>query len=166
MAQYSAGSLSAANAEKTGEPSANIQTGDHISNSDANVTPQPSAAESVLNREERVEYRDQDGNLLDEKQIAELEGKVSFSTRYETRTRVVDADGNEIADGSAGAEGFAPPHPDVDREPETAADVPENDGRDFPATVSPDEDIGKEKSVNEANVGTPRPASEAKKATK
>ena len=144
----------------------NIQTGDQLPNSNANVTPQPSAAESVLSRKERIEYRDQDGNLLDEKQVADLEGKVSFSTRYETRTRVVDADGNEIADGSAGAEGFAPPHPDVDREPETAADLFENDGRDSPATASPDEDVGKEKSVNEAKIGAPRPASEAKEATK
>ena len=158
--------MTAENAEKTGAPSANIQIGDQSPSSDANVTPQASAAESVLNREDRVEYRDQDGNLLDEKQVADLEGKVSFSTRYETRTRVVDADGNEIADGSAGAEGFAPPHPDVDREPETAADVSENDGRNTPATASPDEDIGKEQSVNEAKVGIPRPASEAKEATK
>ncbi|KAL9122204.1 MAG: hypothetical protein Q9187_001239 [Circinaria calcarea] len=166
LAQYSAGSPSAANAEKTGTPSANLQNEEQTPGSDANVTPQPSVAESILNREEKVEYRDQDGNLLDEKQVAELEGKVSFSTRYETRTRVVDADGNEIADGSAGAEGFAPPHPDVDREPETAADVPENDGRDSPATASLDGDIGKEKAVNEAKTGMPRPASEAKEATK
>lgn len=40
--------------------------------------------------EEKVEYRDEDGNLLDEAQVAALEGKVSFSTRYETRTRMVD----------------------------------------------------------------------------
>lgn len=46
--------------------------------------------------EEKIEYRDEDGNLLDEAQVKELEGKVSFSTRYETRTRLVDASGNEI----------------------------------------------------------------------
>lgn len=46
--------------------------------------------------EEKIEYRDEDGNLLDEEQVKALEGKVSFSTRYETRTRLVDAAGNEI----------------------------------------------------------------------
>ena len=46
--------------------------------------------------EEKVEYRDEDGNLLDEEQVKALEGKVSFSTRYETRTRLVDAAGNEV----------------------------------------------------------------------
>lgn len=54
--------------------------------------------------EEKVEFRDEDGNLLDEEQVKALEGKVSFSTRYETRTRLVDAAGNEIegiVDGEA-----------------------------------------------------------------
>lgn len=80
----------------------------------------------VLSREERVEYRDQDGNLLDEEQVKALEGKVEFKTRYETRMRVVDADGNELpmpeggwpqdqANPAGGApEGVAPPHPDVE----------------------------------------------------
>jgi dolichyl-phosphate-mannose-protein mannosyltransferase len=91
--------------------------------------PEPPAAgipgQKILSREERVEYRDQDGNLLNEEQVKELEGKVEFKTRYETRTRVVDANGNEIQQpaggwpedhaGQAGAakDGVAPPHPDV-----------------------------------------------------
>jgi dolichyl-phosphate-mannose-protein mannosyltransferase len=115
--------------------------------------------------EEKIEYRDQDGNLLDENQVAELEGKVSFKTRYETRTRVLDADGNEVNDDSAGSAGTAPPHP-ADREPETAADQPEDDGREYPATASPEDDVGKEKSVKKNDDGKPRPASEAKDATK
>lgn len=49
--------------------------------------------------EEKVEYRDEEGNLLDEEQVKALEGKVSFSTRYETRTRLVDQMGNEIEEG-------------------------------------------------------------------
>ncbi|KAI0130568.1 glycosyltransferase family 39 protein [Xylariales sp. AK1849] len=75
--------------------------------------------QKVLGREERVEYRDQDGNLLDEEQVKALEGKVEFKTRYETRTRVVDASGNEVQapevqeQGWAG-QGVAPPHPDVE----------------------------------------------------
>jgi dolichyl-phosphate-mannose-protein mannosyltransferase len=69
-----------------------------------------------VSREERVEYRDQDGNLLNEEQVKALEGKVEFKTRYETRTRVVDTNGNEVPvppEGLAG-QGVAPPHPDVE----------------------------------------------------
>lgn len=128
------------------------------------MTPQP-ASEPSVSRVEKVEYRDQDGNILNEKQVKELEGKVSFETRYETRTRVIDAEGKEVADGAVGAEGVAPPHPDVERLPETAVDESEDDGRAYPATASPEKDIGKEKSVEEADDGRPRPASEPKEAT-
>lgn len=119
-----------------------------------------------MRREEKVEYRDQDGNLLDKEQVSSLEGKVSFQTRYETRTRVIDAAGNAIADGPAGAEGFAPPHPDVDREPETAVDLPEANRRAYPATASPEDDIDKERSIEKADGGKPRPGSEGREATK
>lgn len=91
---------------------------------------------------------------------------MSFETRYETRTRTVDAVGNEIADGFGGADGYAPPHPDVDREPETAVDVPEDDGREYPATASPEDDISKEKSVEQNDLKKPKPASEGIEATK
>lgn len=88
----------------------------------------PPPGQRILSREERVEYRDQDGNLLDEEQVKALEGKVEFRTRYETRTRVVDANGNEIPQAGDGlpkdpanpggdgkpAAGVAPPHPDVE----------------------------------------------------
>jgi dolichyl-phosphate-mannose-protein mannosyltransferase len=79
-----------------------------------------------MHTEERVEYRDQDGNLLDEEQVKALEGKVEFKTRYETRTRVVDAQGNEVLlppgeqvpqaqePEQAEAAGVAPPHPDAE----------------------------------------------------
>ncbi len=135
--------------------------------SDANVTPQAAADPSVIGREERVEYRDQDGNLLNDEQVAALQGKVSFETRYETRTRVVDAAGNEIGDGPAGAEGFAPPHPDVEgRNPETAGDRREGEAREQPATASVGDDIGKEEKVEKAKGGKPRPASEGNEATK
>ena len=130
------------------------------------VTPQPSAEEPAVQREEKVEYRDQDGNLLDPDQVAELEGKVSFQTKYETRTRLVDAAGNEIGDASAGAEGFAPPHPDVDREPETVPNQEDDDKRDYPATASPEKDISKEKLAEKGKGGEPRPASEPQDATR
>ncbi len=126
-----------------------------------NVTPQAAVEEASVRREEKVEYRDQDGNLLNEEQVAALAGKVDFQTRYETRTRMIDADGNEIPDSSAGT---APPHP-ADREPETAPDDSENDGREVPATASPEDDIAKEKSAKKNNEGGPKPASEGSEAT-
>jgi dolichyl-phosphate-mannose-protein mannosyltransferase len=62
--------------------------------SDAHVTPQdgqPPAAPiggqpqgqpgKVINREEKIEYRDEKGNLLNDEQVAELKGKVSFQVR-------------------------------------------------------------------------------------
>ncbi|KAJ2906029.1 Dolichyl-phosphate-mannose--protein mannosyltransferase 1 [Zalerion maritima] len=80
--------------------------------------------QKLLKREERVEYRDQDGNVLDPELVKELEGKVEFKTRYETRTRVVDAFGNEIQEPQGGwskdldqdqaRDPVAPPHPDVE----------------------------------------------------
>ena len=81
----------------------------------------------LLHTEERVEYRDQDGNLLNDEQVKALEGKVEFKTRYETRTRVVDAQGNEVLlppgeqpvqaeQEKPEAVGVAPPHPDVEGE--------------------------------------------------
>ncbi|KAK1758345.1 glycosyltransferase [Echria macrotheca] len=76
----------------------------------------PPPGQRILSREERVEYRDQFGNLLNEEQVKALEGKVEFKTRYETRTRVVDADGNEIPQPDAEVPqeaAVAPPHPDV-----------------------------------------------------
>ena len=73
--------------------------------------------QKVLSKEERIEYRDQDGNLLDEEQVKALEGKVEFKTKYETRTRVLDGAGNQVevlVDDNAGDAGVAPPHPDVE----------------------------------------------------
>lgn len=83
----------------------------------------PPEGQRIVKREERVEYRDQDGNILDPEQVKALEGKVEFKTRYETRTRVVDALGNEIEEPPEGwpanqklvpLESIAPPHPDVE----------------------------------------------------
>ena len=133
---------------------------------DAHVTSHPVFDDGLIHREERVEYRDQDGNLLDEEEVAALKGKVSFETRYETRTRTVDAAGNEIIDGHEGGDGHAPTHPDVDSEPETAVDVPEDDGREFPVTVSPEDDVIKEHSLEQSGLKKPRPASEGIEATK
>lgn len=166
LGQYAISSLNTGNAEETAAPIAPIPVENHKSDQDANVTPQPLVDDASIRREEKVEYRDQDGNLLNEEQVSSLEGKVSFQTRYETRTRIIDAAGKEIADGLAGAEGFAPPHPDVDREPETVVNPSENDERDYPATASPESDLDKEKSVEKEDGNKPRPGSEGREATK
>lgn len=144
------------------EPSVTDQTVEK----DAHVTSHPISDDGFAHREERVEYRDQDGNLLNEEEVAALQGKVSFETRYETRTRTVNAAGNEIVDGVEVADGYTPPHLDVDGEPETAVDVPEDDGREFPATASPEDDTIKEQSVEQNDLKKPRPASEGIEATK
>jgi dolichyl-phosphate-mannose-protein mannosyltransferase len=127
---------------------------------DANVTPGPAGEQQVLGREERVEYRDQDGNLLNEEQVASLEreGKVTFQTRYETKTRLVDADGRIIPDEEAEKlQGYAPEHPDVEgQNPETPNR--EGSGRGRPAIASESKDV-KDKA------GKPRPASEGNEAT-
>jgi dolichyl-phosphate-mannose-protein mannosyltransferase len=118
--------------------------------------------QSILSREEKVEYRDQDGNLLDPEQVKSLEGKVSFKTRYETRTRLVDALGNEIQDGV----GVAPPHPDVDGIDSSTIGKHEPESQDKPAAqkeVRADE--SKEESIAKSDRGAAKPASEGNEAT-
>ena len=155
-----------ANVEQTSSPVANARIAEDPKQASQNQVTLQAAVDPIIAREEKIEYRDEKGNILEPNEVSSLEGKVSFSTRYETRTRLVDADGNEVVDKSIGSEGVAPPHPDVDREPETVADIPENDGRNAPTTASPEEDLREEKSINRKSNGEPRPASEAKEATK
>jgi dolichyl-phosphate-mannose-protein mannosyltransferase len=125
----------------------------------------------VLSKEERIEYRDENGRILDEAEVAELAGKVSFKTRYETRTRIVDAQGNEIyeglVDGQGGEDqaGVAPPHPDVEgQNPETQQDSEPAAASAVPPTVEVEEDQEKEKNV-EQETQEAKPASEAQAAT-
>lgn len=110
-----------------------------------------------MSREERVEYRDQDGNLLDAEQVKALEGKVEFKTRYETRTRVVDADGNEVNDAAFGNQPVAPPHPDVEGADQSTRQRSEEDAPKS-ADKSKDGDI-------EAERSKAKPASEGNEAT-
>ncbi|EAS35084.2 dolichyl-phosphate-mannose-protein mannosyltransferase [Coccidioides immitis RS] len=115
------------------------------------------AGQRVINSEESVEYRDQDGNLLDPEQVASMAkaGNVSFKTRYETRTRVIDGQGREVK------QNVAPPHPDVEgQNPETVGKDNKNIPRDKPASVP-----GDEKSVPQEDQ-KPKPASEGKEATR
>lgn len=124
------------------------------------MTPQPAGApaeQQILGREENVEYRDQDGNLLDPAQVSSLaeEGKVTFKTEYETRTRLVDAAGNLIPE----PENLAPKHPDVEgQNPDTKG---EHRGKSQPADAKIDS-VG---SGSREGEGKPKPGSEAKEAT-
>ncbi|QSZ30854.1 hypothetical protein DSL72_000412 [Monilinia vaccinii-corymbosi] len=121
----------------------------------------PVASHSVVSREEKVEYRDQDGNMLDPEAAKALEGKVSFKTRYETRTRMVDAQGNEINLPENEAAPVAPPHPDVEgSDPQTVGKAePVQEKPAVPADESKEPRI--EKYVN----GAAKPASEGNEAT-
>ena len=96
------------------------------------MTPQAAPAKDGVLREEKIEYRDQNGNLLNADQVKALEGKVSFSTRYETRTRYLDDDGKEVEKAGEPAaeekkEEKAPHQPEVERVPGTK-NKPEGEG--------------------------------------
>ena len=127
---------------------------------DSAVTPQAEAEQRVIGREERVVYRDQDGNLLNDEQVAALqaEGKVTFKTKYETRTRLVDADGNEIPD----SDGVAPEHPDYEGMNPDTKGLPDDERRSQPA----DAEMSNAGSGNREGDSKPRPASDASEATK
>jgi dolichyl-phosphate-mannose-protein mannosyltransferase len=137
-----------------------------ISEAPAAVSPPPLApGQSILSREEKIEYRDQDGNLLNEEQVKSLEGKVSFKTRYETRTRMVDAQGNEI-NPPPEAQQVAPPHPDVEGVDSSTVGKAEPDGQAQPAVqreVQADE--SKEENIPRSDAGAAKPASEGIEAT-
>ena len=136
-------------------PTASSQTPPKAGQDDSVMT---SGEQRVIGREERIEYRDQDGNLLDEAQISALEsnGKVEFKTKYETRTRLVDADGNEVP----GSDGLAPAHPDVEGQNPDTKGIKE-DPQSQPANAAAS--VG---SVNKENDGKAMPASDANEATK
>lgn len=120
---------------------------------------------NLVKREQKTEYRDQNGVVLDAEQIKELEGKVSFETRFEVHTRMIDAAGNEV--NSVKDEGVAPPHPDVDNVDPDTAGAPVKESQDAPARqedVQADET--KERAVENSPRGEAKPASEVKGATK
>lgn len=127
---------------------------------EAGISGAPQAAQSkVVSKEETIEYRDQDGNLLNEEQVAALEGKVKFETKYETRTRVIDEAGNEIR------EGVAPPHPDVEGvDHET---VKKAEGEEAPPPPAPpaQDAAASQEGEKEAEQEQAKPASEGKEAT-
>ena len=112
--------------------------------------------------EEKIEYRDEEGNLLDDEQVKALEGKVSFSTRYETRTRLVDEFGREVDQGDEpGVAGTIPDGVD----PKSGNDAGEGEPSTKPGQAGVKEDLKKEASVNNERM-TAEPESEVGKATR
>lgn len=116
----------------------------------------------ILSKEEKIEYRDQDGNLLNEEQVKALEGKVEFETKYATKTRVVDEHGNEIAMPEGGwpseiAGAVAPPHPDVEG---VDKETPKVEAVELPKDAAASRDGEKEAEQLKA-----KPASEGQEAT-
>ena len=101
---------------------------------------------------------------MDPEQVKALEGKVSFKTRYETRTRLVDAQGNEIPQPEGA--GVAPPHPDVDGVDSSTVGKAEPVSQE--AAVAQKEvraDESKEESIAKSDPGAAKPASEGNEAT-
>ncbi|KAB8236802.1 Dolichyl-phosphate-mannose-protein mannosyltransferase-domain-containing protein [Aspergillus alliaceus] len=120
---------------------------------DASVTPEPEPRRAKA----RVEYRDQDGNVLDEALVAALakEGKVSFETRHETRTLLANGHEVEMVNGQV-----APPHPDVEgQNPETLGKQEQQAVDDGPASATGGSSVG------EPNSPEAKPASEGNEAT-
>lgn len=157
------------------QPNVEVPQDQPVVSEQAAVSPPPEGVPAdlpVVSKEERIEYRDENGRVLDEEEVAALAGKVSFKTRYETRTRVVDGQGNEIYEGlvdshgeeESEAQGVAPPHPDVEgRNPETQqAELA--GASDTPPTIEVKEDQVKEKSL-EQEQRQAKPASEGQAAT-
>lgn len=115
---------------------------------------QPKLSGSVA----RVEYRDQNGNVLDQSLVSSLraEGKVKFETRYDTN-RLQHAHEIPIVDGQ-----LAPPHPDVQgQNPETGSKVEDSIPPESPASVAD----GTEQSADKPNEPVASPASEGNDAT-
>ena len=145
--------------DQTPTPAPEIATPTQSGDERSFVTPQDKAPEGhrIVGREEKIEYRDQEGNLLNEEQVQALKegGSATFQTRYETRTRMVDADGNEIGN-------WAPEHPDVEGQNPDTKGVPEAAGKNEPAKAP----VPGSKSDEKANKKKPpKPASDANEAT-
>jgi dolichyl-phosphate-mannose-protein mannosyltransferase len=126
---------------------------------DAQVTPRVVGAS-----EETIEYRDENGNILNEEQVKELEGKVSFSTRYETRTRLVDANGNEVYDGAQQGNEQIYAGTIAEGSNQETGGVGQDAANEQPASVDVNEDVRKERVV-EAKTPSAEPESDVGSAT-
>lgn len=121
---------------------------------DAAVTPLKLAGSKA-----RVEYRDQHGNVLPDDLVSSLrdEGKVKFETRYESKSRLQNAQEIPIVDGQ-----LAPPHPDVEgQNPETGGSPEDSVPPESPASV----EQGNERSAEQPKSPEAKPASDGNQAT-
>lgn len=125
---------------------------DADADADAEVTSQAPAPAPAKDEQKRVEYRDPHGNILDEEQVAALtrQGNVKFETQYETKTMMVDGNG----------EPHAPPHPDVEGQNPETYQKESDGGVDNPASSGEGDEESYLKKQEE-----PRPASEGSEAT-
>jgi dolichyl-phosphate-mannose-protein mannosyltransferase len=139
-----------------GDPTSTSPVASVASGDPSAVTPHAHVEAGVIGREEKIEYRDEQGNLLDDAAVKSLmaEGKAKFETKYETRTRLVDEEGNEIQ------QPLAPEHPDVEGQNPDTKGVPEGKANKKPAEAQAASSAGKARQ-NEA-----KPASDANEATK
>lgn len=112
----------------------------------------------------RVEYRDQNGNILPEDLVASLraEGKVKFETRFESQSRLEHAHEVPIVDGQPQFPAPAPPHPDVEgQNPETGRQPEDSVPPESPASVAE----GNVQSAESSHSPEAKPASEGNDAT-
>lgn len=123
-------------------------------NSKASIT---TSSPKIRGTQARVEYRDQQGNILDEAVVESLrkEGKVSFETKHETRTRLEHGHIVDVVDGKV-----APPHPDVEGQNPETQEKPEEIAEDSPAPAA-----SAGSSVEEPKAPEAKPASEGNEAT-
>ncbi|KAJ6178439.1 hypothetical protein N7519_008900 [Penicillium mononematosum] len=138
------------------EEPAPAPAGEAIQESDPAAVTAPKIAGSMA----RVEYRDQNGQVLDENLVASLraEGKVKFETRYEPGQPLQNAHEVPVVDGQ-----LAPPHPDVQgQNPETGSAPEDSVPPESPASVAD----GNERSVEQSSSMEAKPASEGNEATK
>lgn len=127
-------------------------------NPSASVTPE--AQPSLRGKKARVEFRDQNGNVLDESLVAQLQqqGKVSIESRFEYRSRLANGHEVDIVDGKV-----APPHPDVEgQNPETVGHEEQWPVEDVPAPAAAGD---KSSAGQESSSPQPEPASEGYEAT-
>lgn len=102
-----------------------------------------------------------------------MQGKVSFSTRYETRTRLVDEDGREIFNEVVGEGGEVPvgeqeePHVGTSAEGVEFATMEkgQNEASKLPPSVGVERDVKMEKDRVDGAGGGAEPESEVGKET-
>lgn len=100
----------------------------------------------ILGRESAIEYRDENGNILDPAEIEAMKDQISFETRYETRTRLVDlANGHTALEGDDTEEKSYAGTIALGENPETSA--VESVVGETPASAAVGDDVQKEMSV-------------------